>query len=76
VAFGWSPAFRLSRWANERFATRATLFPNLFQKFGKGLLGPTYRKVLGEWVAAVANPWAASVPSITDTFMSEGDGAG
>ena len=37
-----------------RFATRATLTPNLFQKFEKWLVMLTYRKVLGERVAAVA----------------------
>jgi hypothetical protein len=42
------------------FATRATLFPNLFLKFEKGLVMPPYRKVLGKRVAPVAKSLAVS----------------
>jgi hypothetical protein len=45
------------------FATRATLFPNLFLKFEEGLVMPPYRKVLGNRVAAVAKSLAVSTHS-------------
>lgn len=57
MAFGWFRVFRSSRLANDGFATRATLFPNLFKKFGKGLVMPTYRKGRGNGLHRLQNPW-------------------